>query len=169
MISRSFRVFGTKKDLENIFNEFQKNNIVNYYRCGKSDSNKITDITKIDNFGFSLNGSHIGNQYLVIKDDKIVRLDNCKHINQKSNETSIVIGLGGLYAVNTILPTTVSTIWYDNESSKKMYNKLKSIIKRYSDRIVNGYMILKNVYDKKEQLRFVTISVQSPKEYDLKI
>lgn len=169
MISRSFRVFGTKKDLENIFNEFQKNNIVNYYRCAKSDSNKITDITKTDNFGFSLNGSHIGNQYLVIKSDKIVRLDNYKHINQKSNETSIVIDLGGLYAENTILPTTVSTIWYDNESSKKIYNNLKSIIKKYSVSMVNGYMILKNAYDKKEQLRFVTISAQSPKEYDLKL
>lgn len=169
MISRSFRVFGTKKDLENIFNEFQKNNIVNYYRCGKSDSHKITDITKTDNFGFSLNGSHIGKQYLVIKSDKIVRLDNYKHINQKSNETSIVIDLGGLYAENTILPTTVSTIWYDNESSKKIYNNLKSIIKRYSVSMVNGYMILKNAYAKKEQLRFVTISAQSPKEYDLKL
>ena len=169
MVSRSFRVFGTKKDLDNIFNEFQKNNIVNYYRCGKSDSNKITDITKTDNFGFSLSGSHIGNQYLVIKGDKIVRLDNYKHIYQKLNETSIVIDLGGLYAENIILPTTVSTIWYENESSKKIYNNLKSIIKRYSVSIVNGYMILKNAYDKKEQLRFVTISVQSPKEYDLKL
>ena len=76
MISRSFRVFGTKKDLDNIFNEFQKNNIVNYYRCGKSDSNKITDITKTDNFGFSLSGSHIGNQYFVIKGDGYDRIGN---------------------------------------------------------------------------------------------
>ena len=163
MISRSFRVFGTKKDLENIFNEFQKNNIVNYYRCGKSDSNKITDITKTDNFGFSLNGSHIGNQYLVIKSDKIVRLDNYKHINQKSNETSIVIDLGGLYAENTILPTTVSTIWYDNESSKKIYNNLKSIIKKYSVSMVNGYMILKNVYDKKRAIKICDYKCSKPK------
>ena len=132
MSSRSFRVFGTKKDLENIFNEFQENNIVNYYRCGKSDSNKITDITKTDNFGFSLSGSHIGNQYLVIKDDETVRLDNYKHINQKLNETSIVIDVGGSYDENTILPTTVSTIWYGGETSKKIYNNLKSIMKRYS-------------------------------------
>ena len=168
MSSRSFRVFGTKKDLENIFSEFQKNNIIKYYRCGKSDSNKITDITKTDNFGISLSGCHIGNQYLVIKDDETVRLDNYKHINQKLNETSIVIDLGGLYAENTILPTTVSTIWYD-ESSKRVYNNLKSIMKRYAVSIVNGYMILKNAYDKKEQLRFATISVQSPGEYDLKV
>ena len=131
MSSRSFRVFGTKKDLENIFSEFQKNNIIKYYRCGKSDSNKITDITKTDNFGISLSGCHIGNQYLVIKDDETVRLDNYKHINQKLNETSIVIDVGGSYDENTILPTTVSTIWYGGETSKKIYNNLKSIMKRY--------------------------------------
>ena len=124
MSSRSFRVFGTKKDLENIFREFQKNNMIKYYRCGKSDSDKITDITKIDNFGISLSGRHIGNQYLVIEDD---------------------------------------------ESSKRVYNNLKSIMKRYAVSIVNGYMILKNAYDKKEQLRFATISVQSAGEYDLKV
>ena len=169
MSSRSFRVFGTKKDLENIFREFQKNNMIKYYRCGKSDSNKITDITKIDNFGISLSGRHIGKQYLVIKDDETVQLDKYKHINQKLNETSIVIDLGGLYDENTILPTTVSTIWYDDESSKRVYNNLKSIMKRYAVSIVNGYMILKNAYDKKEQLRFATISVQSPGEYDLKV
>lgn len=162
-------MFGTKKDLENIFSEFQKNNIIKYYRCGKSDSNKITDITKTDNFGISLSGCHIGNQYLVIKDDETVRLDNYKHINQKLNETSIVIDVGGSYDENTILPTTVSTIWYGGETSKKIYNNLKSIMKRYSVGTVNGYMILKNAYAKKEQLRFVTISVQSPREYDLKV
>lgn len=84
-------------------------------------------------------------------------------------EKSIEIDLCGLYDENTILPTTVSTIWYDNENSKKLYNDLKNIIKRYSSNTVNGYMILKNAYNEKEQLRFATISVQSPKEYDLKV
>lgn len=169
MISRSFRVFGTEKDLENIFSEFQKNNLVNYYRCGKSDGNKITDITKTDNFGFSLSGRHIGNQYLVVKGDETVHLDIYAHIYQKVNDTSIVVDLGGLYAEAAILPTTVSTIWYDNENSKKIYNSLKSIVKRHSVSITNGYMILKNAYQKKEELRFVTIDVHSPEEYDLKL
>ena len=84
------------------------------------------------------------------------------------NSTSIVIDLGGLYDKYTILPTTVSTIWYDDESSE-LFNNLKNIMKRYSASTVNGYMILKNAYDNKEQLRFVTINVQSPGEYDLKV
>ena len=52
MGSRSFKVFETKKYLESIFNEFRKNNVIKYYKCGKSDSNKVADITKINNFSF---------------------------------------------------------------------------------------------------------------------
>lgn len=168
MSARSFRVFGTKKDLEKIFREFQENNPVKYYKCGKNDNNEILDITKIDKFGISLNGSHIGNQYLVIKSNETIKSDEYNHIYQNLNETSVVIDLGGLYDTNTILPTTISTIWYDNENSREIYNNLKKTIKRYSN-TVNGYMILKDAYNTKERLRFATISIQSPREYDLKV
>lgn len=67
------------------------------------------------------------------------------------------------------MPTTVSTIWYDDESSRELFNNLKSIMKRYSVSTVNGYMILNKAYDNKEKLRFVTINVQSPGENDLKV
>ena len=40
-------------------------------------------------------------------------------------------------------------------------------MKRYASTTINGYMILKKAYSKKEQLRFVTIGAQSPREYDL--
>ena len=33
MSLRSFKVFGTKKDLDSIFNEFQKNNIMEQKVC----------------------------------------------------------------------------------------------------------------------------------------
>ena len=112
-------------------------------------------------------GSHIGNQYLVIKDDKSICFDKYKHISQYLNETSVSINLGGLYDENTIVPTTVSTIWYDNKISKEIFNDVRKIMKRYASTTINGYMILKNAYSKKEQLRFVTIGAQSPREYDL--
>ena len=71
------------------------------------------------------------------------------------------------YDENTIVPTTVSTIWYDNKISKEIFNDLRKIMKKYASTTINGYMILKNAYSKKEQLRFVTIGAQSPREYDL--
>ena len=42
MASRSFRVFGTRTDLESVFYEFQKLNLVKYYKCGRNE-NKIDD------------------------------------------------------------------------------------------------------------------------------
>ncbi len=84
-------------------------------------------LLKIIYFGISLNGSHIGNQYLVIKDDKSICFDKYKHISQYLNETSVAINLGGLYDENTIVPTTVSTIWYDNKISKEIFNDLRKL------------------------------------------
>ena len=127
MASRSFRVFGTRTDLESVFYEFQELNLVKYYKCGRNE-NKIDDITKTIYFGISLNGSHIGNQYLVIKDDESICFDKYKHISQYLNETSVAIDLGGLYDENIIVPTTVSTIWYDNKISKEIFNDLVEIL-----------------------------------------
>lgn len=115
----------------------------------------------------SLNGSHIGNKYLVIKDDESIHFDKYKHISQNLNEASVAIDLGGLYDENTVVPTTVSTIWYDNKISKEIFSDLRKIMKRHASTTINGYMILKNAYSKKEQLRFATIGVQSPREYNL--
>lgn len=169
MSARSFRIFGTKRDLENVFNDFQKNNSVKYYKCGRNDDNEILDITALDKFGKSINGSHIGNQYLVVSSNELVNFDDYNHIYQKLNEASVVVDLGGLYDKNTILPTTISTIWYDNENSKKIYHNLKKTMKKYCSNIINGYMILENAYKEKDQLRFATISVHSPRGYDLKV
>ena len=166
MASRSFKVFGTKKDLESVFYEFQELNLVKYYKCGRNND-KIADITKTNYFGISLNGSHIGNKYLVIKDDESIHFDKYKHISQNLNEASVAIDLGGLYDENTVVPTTISTIWYDNKISKEIFSDLRKIMKRHASTTINGYMILKNAYSKKEQLRFATIGVQSPREYNL--
>lgn len=169
MRARSFKIFGTKTDLENIFKDFQTNNTIKYYKCGKNPNTEITNITTLDNFGISLNGNHIGNQYLIIQSNEIIQVDSHNHISQDLNQTSIVIDLGGLYYEdkNIILPTTISTIWYDNENSRNIYNHLKRISKKYSSTTINGYMILQNAYAQKDQSRFKTISVHSPAEYDL--
>lgn len=47
MITRSFRIFATKEDLISIFNDFQHNNEIQYFKCGRMDDLiQISDITK---------------------------------------------------------------------------------------------------------------------------
>lgn len=144
MASRSFRVFGTRTDLESVFYEFQKLNLVKYYKCGRNE-NKIDDITKTIYFGISLNGSHIRNQYLVIKDDKSICFDKYKHISQYLNETSVAINLGGLYDENTIVPTTVSTIWYGEDVRGVDYGDLYLI--KMPKEGVKGLVTIKRAFN----------------------
>ncbi|MGN8642751.1 hypothetical protein ACTNC9_02865 [Catenibacterium mitsuokai] len=47
MTARSFRMFATKEDLISIFNDFQHNNEIQYFKCGRMDDLiEISDITK---------------------------------------------------------------------------------------------------------------------------
>lgn len=172
MASRSFRCFADKEDLIEIFNDFQSRYDVFFYKYGRADSVKrMDDITKADLFGINTTGSHIGNLYLAICSEFLckVGVEKVIFIDQKLNPESVVIDIGGTYENDCLLPTEISTIWYENESSKFLYNALKRTVKRHTAITKNGYCICKNAYLNKNNFRFVTIDVKSPKEYDLKI
>ena len=129
MTARSFRVFATKEDLISIFNDFQQNNEIQYFKCGRMDNLvEISDITKETHFGINTRGNHINNQWLVclsgttpIKRKNKFCLDNIFFIDQELNKASIVIDIGGHYENQALFPTEISTIWYENEISKDLF------------------------------------------------
>ena len=60
MITKSFRIFATKEDLISIFNDFQQNNEIQYFKCGRNDDLiKTSNITKERHFGLNIKGNHI--------------------------------------------------------------------------------------------------------------
>ncbi|WP_353097425.1 hypothetical protein [Tissierella praeacuta] len=180
MIQRSFRVFATKEDLYFAFSQFQ-NTISVYYAPTYSDVGtiQIDDITKVKSFGVNHNGSHIGNnQFLVFHEGKkcIWEQYQCKIdvgvITRHSSfydedEECIVIDLGGIYEDINLFPTTISTMHYDIESSKELYNAIRKVFRKLSVRTINGYFICSDAYEKRSEYRFCTIDIRSPKEYDL--
>ena len=174
MTARSFRVFATKEDLISIFNDFQQNNEIQYFKCGRMDNLvEISDITKEPHFGINTRGNHINNQWLVclsgttpIKRKNKFCLDNIFFIDQELNKASIVIVIGGHYENQALFPTEISTIWYENEISKDLYTMMKKSCKKYSHKH-NGCLIGNDAYSKRESYRFCTISIDSPPSYDL--
>ena len=176
MTARSFSVFATKEDLISIFNDFQQNNEIQYFKCGRmDDSIEISDITKEPHFGINIRGNHINNQWLVclidtspIKRKNKFCVDNIFFIDQELNKASIIIDIGGLYENQVLFPTEISTIWYENENSKHLYTMLKKSCKKHTHSTQNGYLIGKDSYSKREYYRFCTISIDSPPTYDLK-
>ena len=142
MTARSFRVFATKEDLISIFNDFQQNNEIQYFKCGRMDD--------------------------LIKRKNKFCLDNTFFLDQELNKETIIIDIGGIYENQALFPTEISTIWYENETSKHLYTLLKKSCKKFTHCIQNGYLIGEGAYSKRESYRFCTISIDSPSSYDLK-
>lgn len=176
MTTRSFRIFATKEDLISIFNDFQQNTEIQYFKCGRNDNLiKTSNITKETHFGLNIKGNHINNQWLVclsnttpLKRKNKFYLDNIFFIDQELNKASIVIDIGGLYENQALFSTEISTICYENETSKHLYTMLKKSCKKFTHCTQNGYLIGEGAYSKREYYRFCIISIDSPPTYDLK-
>ena len=179
MTRRSFRAFATKNDLLSIFIQFESVMDV-YYVPPYSDTGmvEIDHIAKIELLGINKSSSHLGEQFLAFERDTkcIWREYQWKSTTGlktrystlcDENEGRVDISLGGIDDSDNLFPTTISTMHYDNESSKKMYGEIKKIIRKCSAITVNGYFVCLNAYEKRKDFRFCTIDVKSPKEYDL--
>lgn len=176
----SFRIFATKKDLINIFLSLQHDFEI-YYVPTYSDKQdiQIKDILSIPNFGINTSGKKIGNnQYLIFYQRSICHWRTIKVkdiIKEKysalidENIENIIIDVGGLYNDSIVFPTEISTIHYENELSKKLFNDLKRVVRKNTSVTKSGYIICHNAYKQRNQYRFCTINAQSPKEYDLKV
>jgi hypothetical protein len=177
---RSFRAFATKEDLHSLFTEFQ--NVLSIYYCPTySDTGiiNIDDITEIETLGVNRYGNHMGNnQFFVFGSDRKCTwrhyqcqgekgtITRCSSICDE-NIDSIAIDLGGIYEDSNLFPTTISTMHYDNECAKELYDCLMKIFRKCSVKRVRGYFICPNAYEKKAKYRFCTIDTKSSREYDL--
>ena len=179
-MKRSFRIFATKEDLEDIFMSLQQDWQI-YYVPTYSDHPlmQIKDLLSISGFGINTTGRKIGNhQFLIFlqgcschwRELKIKDTTRKKYtaLNDENNE-GIFVDLGGLYNNSILFPTEVSTIHYENEFSNQLFKALKRIVRENTSIIQNGYIICKNAYEQRKQYRFCTINAKSPKEYDLVI
>lgn len=174
MVSRSFRIFATASDLEQIFVAFQKSLDVRFYKCGRTaEFDGICDITRIPSFGENNCGKRNSNKWLILPNDviperRIKKSTNDFFIDQELNKESVVVDIGGVYKGNILFPTEISTIWYENAQAKVIYDILHKVCKK-SAKNVNGYFIAEEAHLQKEKYRFCTINADSPAEYDLKL
>lgn len=177
MAEKSFRFFATKEDLEAIFLDFQQSTDVRYYKYGRSSElREVSDITKTASFGMNTSGSHINNQWLICPANIIPQkrineaiLDKrIFFIDQMENYNSIIVDVGGVYKDSALFPTEISTLWYDNEIAKALYNALRKVCQKHT-KTIKGYMVAENAYLNAEQYRFCKISIGSPVEYDFRI
>lgn len=183
-MTRTFRAFMEKEDLQLVFTRFQSLLPVCYVPT-YSDSGPVTieDVTRLPDLGLNTRGEHIGNCQLrvflrqtpcVWRSYQCPGSDNTKTVTRHTtlcdeNTAAADIDLGGLYRGEALFPTTVSTVHYENEAAKKLYNQLKKCFRHIAVTSVNGYLIGPKACENHKKYRFCTISIKSPPLYDLHI
>lgn len=179
---RRFRVYAEREDLQELFQEFQKMFDI-YYVPTYSDEGPVSfqDVAALADLGVNFHGSHLGNRQILA----FLKSTSCswkeyrwsdqekggiRHTSLcEANVERIDIDLNGIYREKAIFPTEISTMYYDNETAKRLYDGLRKIARRQSARTVDGYFICKRAYGNRESYRFCTIDIKSPKEYDLRV
>ncbi len=179
---RRFRVYAQREDLQELFWEFQ-NMFDVYYVPTYSDTGPVSfqDVSALADLGMNFYGTHIGNKQIhaFFKTTECFWREYEWSDHEKGgirytslcdeNVERIGIDLNGIYQKNAIFPTEISTMHYDDERAKKLYDGLKKIARRQSVKTVNGYFICKRAYENRESYRFCTIDIKSPEEYDLRL
>ena len=180
---RRFRAFAEKKDLQNVFEELQGKWEI-YYVPVYSDAGEISydNIMDIENLGINFHGSHHGNRQILV----FVKSAEClwrtyrykdadgQEIKRYSaldagNSAFICFDFNGIYKDCAIFPTEISTMYYDNNTVKQLYDELKRIFRKQAVKIAGGCYICPGAYGHKEKYRFCTIDIKSPPEYDIKV
>lgn len=177
-MKRSIRIFATKEDLQSIFGFLQEKFQI-YYVPTYSDEPyvQIKDITSIPYFGMNIKGRTAGNnQFLAFFKEsycnwRTIKIETENMLRYSTlddkNVENIYINVGGVHDTSNLFPTEISTLHYDNEVSKQLFNGLKRVISKNTSVTINGYMICKNAYEYRNKYRFCTIDINSPQEYNL--
>lgn len=177
-MSKEIFFFASRADMLKSLKEIEQVRKIKYIKCGAYDSQEYLIINSVDCFdslGLNTCGNHQNESYLVLDDSALVVAREVKQsaggvkyfIDQMENKTSIVFWPGGLYESNYLICGHVATI-FDEKTSQELYKHFtKTFIKGYKK--IGKYYIGMEAMDMAPNVRLITMNVNQPKEYDLKI
>jgi hypothetical protein len=179
MKNKQILIFSEISDIEPIFNEVEDCMKLHYFKTGLLDDSKIPhydSFLKFPNLGFVSNGdwNHI-DSYLAIPYEKNInvrdipqKIGGIKYaVDQKINNESVFIKLGGIYNENILVAGVISTISEDEYSLKLFKLFSDKIKKRFSK--IGSFFVGNNAKIRLESGCRLVTNEKSPSEYDLKM
>ena len=178
IMSKQIFFFLLPEDIKNVLKNIHEKYDLQYLRTGSFTEDEIKKkkyIFNLDDIGYSISGNHQSEGILILpqKIDVEFRkkiLNNGEKrffIDQEKNVESIVLWGGGKYNQNILVCGHISSI-HENDFCKNIINDFQKIIKKHSKKC-GRYYIGENAYNDKKNLRFVTMNVYEPEEYDLTV
>jgi hypothetical protein len=176
-VSKQLHIFATRSDLVTGLEQFEKENPVRYALSGLNDGPLFQcyeSLLEWSDLGKNATGDHIsGPTFLVVSKDTEIRTEQVQQLDgsvryalsQKLNPESITFSPGGLFGDRTIVCGHTGTIWKTQQS---LYDRFAGLIAKGFARI-GSYRIgpeAERLMD--SGYRMVTLSINSPKIYDLR-
>ena len=177
-MSKELFYFATVNDLLERLRGVEKTRKIKYVKCGRYSSQNYIEYSTIDDFpniGTNTSGDHQTESYLILNIDVAVNSYAIEQIegglmyfvNQQGNERSIVFWPGGFYDENHLICGHIGTI-SNHEMSLQLYNFFSKSFTKNSKK-VGRYYIGDEVLTIANQVRLITVNINQPVEYDLKI
>ncbi|GLC31552.1 hypothetical protein [Clostridium omnivorum] len=170
--------FATKADLINGLDAFEQLRPVKYVKCGVSDTKEILIYETIDEFinlGKNSTGDHQSESYLVLDYNVDLNLRQIKQmdgsvkyfVDQLMNKSSVVFWPGGIYDETYLICGHVATI-SDDPISLDLFKHFSMAITKGFEKVGRYYIGLEA---RKLSLkrRLITMNINQPVEYDLKL
>lgn len=178
-MAKEIYFFCTKNDLINILQNVEEIIQLKYVEvksCSSPNFEEYNSLEEYKEFGTNKSGNHQSESFLVLeKSDKLVvrevqqSVGVIKYfIDQSMNKNSISIWPGGIYDNKYLICGHVGTI-NTTEKAKNIFNAFQKQIKKQCVFRAGRYYVGEEAKDLYNRLRFITININQPSEYDLKI
>jgi len=177
-MSKEIFFFATKSDMIGGLKEIEQAHKIKYVKCGGYDFKdyiEFESIDKFNNLGINTIGNHQGESYLILDAIMPVVAREIKQsdggvkyfIDQMANRTSIGFWPSGIYEKDYLVCGHIATI-SDDINSLELYKFFtKTFIK--GCRKMGRYYIGAEAFELSKEMRLITMSINEPVEYDLKV
>lgn len=177
-MSRQIFFFLLPEEIKAVLKELNEKYVLQYLKTGSFSEEEIKREQYRFNLcdaGHSISGNHQSEAILLLPEnrnvafrEKILKSGEKRFfIDQEKNIESIVLWCGGKYKQNILVCGHMASI-YENDFCKDITNEFLKIIKHHSKKC-GSYYVGDISYKNRKNLRFVTMNVCEPKEYDLTI
>jgi hypothetical protein len=169
--------FATESDLKTVLNDVDNEMPLEFLENGfYASRNDIIRLTpnNIPNLGISRWGDHCDRLLFIVKSGeqinyhKVQQEEGIKY-SCDGNSDGLTLWPGGFYGTDFLIVGRIDTLHNPTKKTKKMYKLFQKHFKKHFKKKVGYHYIGSEAHTYAGKIRFITISIKSPPEYDLKI
>lgn len=176
---KTIQFFLSETEQRDLLKIIENKNTIYYVECGHFEINKIIKYHSIDEFLPMIKphiGEHLYSSWIILPQNIDFVFEHADVLGEKvvtvyplhGNESAIVYHPGGIYKETNVIHGEFC-ILSNNTEMTDVFKQIRTSLGKMSIK-KSSYFIGKETYNNKNKYnRFITISVKSPIEYDLKL